>query len=374
MNPRRIMIVEDEAIVATDLEGVLEDLNYEVCNISSSGEVAVENALKLLPDLILMDIKLSGPMDGIEAAEKILQTRELPIVYLTAHADDLTLERALKTLPYGYILKPFEEIELRVALKLALEKFKTTKMLELSSVEIKEAEVPETALLEKISSSLLKVEPFCRIPSEKILQVSRVCRSQKVAAGDLFAFEGEPGDSGVLVLSGRVVMLKTSPSGRELIVEQLEPKDIFGIAVALEQKSLSFTIRAQVDSEILFVPQSVILNLLGEFPEIYRSFIEVMSSRLKASYDFSRSLAHDKVNKRVAMTLRALLPRNSSGESNNELAIHITRQELADLVGTTVETAIRITRDLERLGILDLRQSGLIRVIDVDGLNLGLNS
>ena len=123
----RIMVVEDEQITAADLEASLEELGYAVTAIASSGKQAIRGAETTLPDLVLMDIRIKGEMDGVDAARQIRQRLDIPVIYLTAHADDETLERAKSAEPLGYIVKPFQESELRVAIQMALHKDKVDK-------------------------------------------------------------------------------------------------------------------------------------------------------------------------------------------------------------------------------------------------------
>ncbi len=125
----RILIVEDEAIVAADLAGKLGRLGYEVAGIAAEGKEAVAMACRLGPQLVLMDIWLEGPMDGIEAAEAIRRQLDVPVIYLTAHSDPATLARAKLTGPFGYILKPFEERELATQIELALHKHQADRQL-----------------------------------------------------------------------------------------------------------------------------------------------------------------------------------------------------------------------------------------------------
>jgi PAS domain S-box-containing protein len=124
MSTVKILVVEDEAIVAHDLKNSVESLGYEVPAIVASGEEAVQKALELSPDLVLMDIMLNGEMDGIEAAGRIRQKIDLPVIYLTAYADEDTLGRAKATTPFGYIIKPFDERGLQVGIEVALYKHK----------------------------------------------------------------------------------------------------------------------------------------------------------------------------------------------------------------------------------------------------------
>ncbi len=116
----RILIVEDETIIARDLASTLVELGYAVAGMATSGEVAVVMARALLPDLVLMDIRLAGPLDGIGAAVQINGEREVPIIFLTSHADRDTLRRAALSAPLGYVLKPFEAAGLRCAIEIAL--------------------------------------------------------------------------------------------------------------------------------------------------------------------------------------------------------------------------------------------------------------
>lgn len=120
----RILVVEDEVIVATNIQNRLKKLGHDVPAIASSGEEAVKKAAEMHPDLVLMDIRLKGDMDGVEAAEQIRAASNIPVLYLTAYANHRILERAKTTEPYAYIVKPFQERELCASIELALYKHK----------------------------------------------------------------------------------------------------------------------------------------------------------------------------------------------------------------------------------------------------------
>jgi DNA-binding NarL/FixJ family response regulator len=116
----KIMIVEDERIVAADLEDKLMAMGYNVCGIAHSGKQAISMVEKEYPDLIMMDIKLEGSMDGIEAANSIKERFSVPVIYLTAFSDEHILQRAKVTEPFGYLLKPFQYRELSSVVEIAL--------------------------------------------------------------------------------------------------------------------------------------------------------------------------------------------------------------------------------------------------------------
>ncbi|HCM27063.1 MAG: two-component system response regulator [Treponema sp. GWB1_62_6] len=129
MESERVLIVEDEKIIALDLQRRLERFGYTVCDSAAEGEEAVRKARDHRPDIILMDIMLAGAVDGIEAAKTIKRELQIPVIFLTAYADERTLERAKEAEPFGYILKPFKERELYTTIDIALYKHKVDKSL-----------------------------------------------------------------------------------------------------------------------------------------------------------------------------------------------------------------------------------------------------
>lgn len=135
--PTRILVVEDESIVAKDIQTTLQSLGYSVPAVVSSGEAAIDRAAVSDLDLVLMDIVLKGEMDGVEAAEHIYGNFNIPVIYLTAYADDHTLRRAKTTTPFGYILKPFEERELQTAIEIALYRHKMENKLKRTEAELR---------------------------------------------------------------------------------------------------------------------------------------------------------------------------------------------------------------------------------------------
>jgi len=148
-----IFIVEDEAIVASDIKETLISLGYTSAGIAKSGEIALEKIKDTRPDLILMDIHLAGEMDGVDTAGKVHALYDIPVIYLTAYADKILLDRAKVTEPYGYVVKPYDERELHSVIEMALYKHHVER-------EIKKRD----AILFAVSSA---VEWLLRISREK---------------------------------------------------------------------------------------------------------------------------------------------------------------------------------------------------------------
>ncbi|MBL0047169.1 MAG: response regulator [Bacteroidetes bacterium] len=162
MSKTNILIVEDESIVAKDIAQSLKKLGYHVIDTVNSGEAAVLVADEKKPDLVLMDIMLKGEMSGIDAANFIHEKNNIPVIFLTAYADESTLSKAKISEPYGYIIKPFKEIDLHSNIEMAL--YKHQKAIELkkerdflfSLVESQES-TPDILFI-KSNSKLVKVQ------------------------------------------------------------------------------------------------------------------------------------------------------------------------------------------------------------------------
>ncbi len=164
MSETRILVVEDERIVALDLQDRLKTLGYSVPATVARGEDAIQKAMELRPDLVLMDIQLKGDMDGIEAASRIQSHLDVPVIYLTAHADQGTVDRARVTAPYGYVLKPFEDRELQTAIDMALYRHGTDAKLRAHAAELEQLkraieQVPDSIVVADAEGRIVYVNP-----------------------------------------------------------------------------------------------------------------------------------------------------------------------------------------------------------------------
>ncbi|MBI4660137.1 MAG: response regulator [Verrucomicrobia bacterium] len=175
MNPQ-VLVVEDEGIIAADIQDRLTSLGYEVPATVASAEEALQKIPIYSPDLVLMDIVLQGEMDGIDAAAEIRKRFDLPVIFLTAHADESTLTRAKITEPFAYILKPFEERELQTALEMALHKHKVEQ--ERAKARANEQEVFEKtveATIKVLSKILSIAEPQSYEFGQKLKDYAKTC-------------------------------------------------------------------------------------------------------------------------------------------------------------------------------------------------------
>ena len=156
MNAGKILIVEDDTIIAMELMERLKDLGYHVAGLVSSGIEAIKMVDSTQPNLVLMDIRLSGKMDGIEAAEKIREKFDIPVIFLTAYADEETLFRAKKSEPFGYILKPFDARMLHINIEMALYRHQMEKRL-------KQNELKYRSLFEGVPVGIFRTTPAGKV-------------------------------------------------------------------------------------------------------------------------------------------------------------------------------------------------------------------
>ncbi|MFN8391637.1 MAG: response regulator [Bdellovibrionota bacterium] len=389
MAREKILIVEDQGIVATDIKECLIELGYSVVGTASSGAVAIELATELRPNLVLMDIILKGEIDGIAAAGQINEKLQIPVVYLTAHADAATLERAKITAPYGYVLKPFKEIELRTAIELALYNHsvrgasgaaqptaaspgkpveKTGKGAE-APVEDTAPEGTLSETEEEALSYLKRMKYFSEIDRSNLVAMAKATRFSSHGSGEFIVTEGDANVSGFVVITGRIAMVKSSATGKDLIVELLPPGDPFGLLATVDRAPYPVNVRTQVKTRLMWIPRNVVLSILDKYPDLSRKFVQEIFDRLRNAHDVSRALAHDRTEVRIASALCSLVPKFCGTANESEpVQIDMTRQELAELTGATTETAIRLTKALERDNVLDLTKAGVMKILDLEAL------
>ena len=161
---KKIMIVEDEAVIALRLEERLAEMGYKVIGMSYTGEDCVKKARSLLPDLILMDVMISGDLDGIDSAKIVKDELDIPVIFMTAYTEDQIIERAKEVEPYGYIIKPIRDRELKATIEIALYKKEMERCLQ-------ESEEKYRQLFETISDAIIIFDGETR----KIIDINDSC-------------------------------------------------------------------------------------------------------------------------------------------------------------------------------------------------------
>jgi len=177
----KIMIVEDEGLIAQRIKLSLTRMGCEVVAIASRGEEAIKMATEIRPELIMMDIMIKGNIDGIEAAIQIRERCDVPVIYLTAYGDSTTLERAKASEPVGYILKPINELQMQVAIEMGLHKHKTEQKLKASERTLKEERALLASRIEKrtreLSLANAELSGASRLKNEFLANMSHELRT-----------------------------------------------------------------------------------------------------------------------------------------------------------------------------------------------------
>ena len=199
MQKTKILVVEDESIVAKDIQSTLIKLGYDVPATASSAVLAYEKLKEINPDLVFLDIKLKGEEDGINIAEHIQSNYQIPVIFLTSYVDQVTLDRAKVTEPYGYIVKPFNETDLKTTVEMALFKFSRDKA-------VKEKNSRLSNALAQVDEAIIISDTECRVTFINAKAGNMLGYGVDAAIGvDLFQMMGIEQEGGVVIRKEDIV-------------------------------------------------------------------------------------------------------------------------------------------------------------------------
>jgi diguanylate cyclase (GGDEF)-like protein/PAS domain S-box-containing protein len=347
MNNENILIVEDEKIIALDLQRRLERFGYSVVGMASEGQEAVSLARERSPDIILMDIMLAGSMDGIEAARQIRLQLGIPVIFLTAYTDEKTLERAKEVEPFGYILKPFKERELYTTIDIALYKNSIDK-------KLRKQERLFSAILHSINDGIIAVDTemavsFMNSVAERITGWSEAAAKGRHAAGvlslqdqrtqrEILGFSPPDVDDKPLFFTEALIK---NASGADLLVDgsitriHEKENEADGFLIALrdvtEIKRMSETINYQAShdnltglsnrEEFSYLLHELLVNLRKS--EEQHALLVIDIDRFKAINDTCGTMAGDELLRQIASHVQANISRRdvSARIGGDEFAI-----------------------------------------------------
>ncbi len=274
MSKTRILVVEDESIVAKDIQNTLIKLGYDVPSTASSAASAYEKLEELQPELVFLDIKLKGEEDGIHIAEHIKEKYNIPVIFLTSYVDQETLDRAKVTEPYGYIVKPFNESDLKTTVEMALFKFGRDR-------EVRDSEQRLANALAKVEESIIITDIEGRISylNERAETLLGYGNSSAIGLDlfQLFSIEQEGGvqlkkdalfdsmrkDEPIEIADCHLILKRDNTSvALSLTASPVhdEKNQYLGSALVLGEKQLTGAPRTEVDSKMAFLDNQVIQN------------------------------------------------------------------------------------------------------------------
>ena len=368
----RLLVVEDEAVVAIDVRGHLERLGYEVVAVADTGEDACRLAAELTPDLVLMDVQLRGAMDGVEAGAQIRRQLSLPVVYLTAYADEETLGRAKATGPHGYVLKPFDERDLHVTLEVALHKHRLDRRLEESHRQL-------LAVLDALSIGAVLVGAggeigFLNAAARRMLGLEeaaggaweRALPLPAAARGTLARLWRRPA-------ADRRPLRTETPSGRALEVELADdPRAPEGRILFLRDVSELRDLRLLLDDRFAFE------NMVGDSPAMRRVFQLIrdlapvdVAVLVSGETGTGKELVANAIHNRSGRRDGPFVAVNCGGLGDELAASHLFGHKRGSFTGAIADhagyfdTASGGTLFLDEIGELSPRiQSSLLRVLE----------
>jgi len=385
MTPAHILVVEDEVIIAEDIRAKLKGLGYKVPTIALSGKEAIQKATELKPDLILMDIRLKGEMDGVTAAEQIKAQSSVPVNYLTAYADDETLQRAKITTPFGYIIKPFELRELHSNIEMALYKHQLDQELlrnqeryriisELTSdfAYVFRVEPDNTLEIEWISKAFSRITGY----DPSILETS--AGRQNLFHSDDFAFWTRRLER---VLRGDTItdeyrMVAKNGQVRWLYDSTQPVRDEKGQVVKLIGAAKDITERKQAE-EALRESNRLLEKALDELKSTQDQMIQ--QERMAAVGQLAAGIAHDFNNIMASIILYSdMLLRTSKPNSKDTEKLAAIRQQgrhAADLTQQILDFSRKAVLRQENIDLLPLLEElkGLLRRTLPENIRINLS-
>lgn len=346
---KKILLIEDNKDVRENTSEILELAQYKVVT-AKHGKEGVELAMKEKPDLIICDIMMPI-LDGhgvLHMLSKNEETASIPFIFLTAKAERSDFRKGMEMGADDYLTKPFDDVELLNAIESRLRK--------------------NTILKKEFSKNIQGLNDFINeakgIESLKRLSQERELRTYK-KKDDIYT-EGSYPKGIYFINKGKVKTYQTNELGKELITELYKDGDFFGYLSLLQDEKHTSTASALEESDIYMIPKEDFFDLIYKNSEVSRKFIEMLSNNLRDKEKQLVKLAYNSVRKRVAEALVKLSDKYKK-ESDQKFSMHVSREDLANLVGTATETVIRTLSDFKEEKFIEIA-AGTITILNYDRL------
>src|SRR5688572_4247494 len=324
---------------------ILELAGYNVI-AAENGKSGVDLALKHLPDLIICDVMMPE-LDGygvLHILSKNHKTSGIPFIFLTAKSEKEDFRKGMNLGADDYITKPFNDVELLDAIETRFRK---------SGLLKKEFSRNMDGLNEFIN----KVESFDALIK---LTGERKCKNYKKK--EVIFSEGHLPGGVYFINKGKVKTFKSNEDGKEYITNLYKEGDFIGYTAILEDSNYTESAAALEDAEVCMIQRQDFLTLVYSNREVANKFIKLLSNNLIEKEDRLLSLAYNSVRKRVAEALLMLRERYKE-QSRDDFSIHISREDLSNIVGTATESLIRTLSDFKDEGLVELK-AGQVKIID----------
>ncbi len=345
----KVLLIEDNDEVRENTAEILELANYEV-ETAVNGKAGVERAHNFSPDIIICDIMMPE-LDGygvLHILGKNADTASIPFIFLTAKAEKADVRKGMMLGADDYLTKPFDETELLDAIEIRLKK-----------VHLLRKDLPKDAAgLDEFFATVREMNNLAKLSENRKRRVYK-------KKNNIF-LEGDVPIAIYYIISGKVKTYKTNREGKEYITGLHGPGDFVGYIDQLKGESYSESAMAMEDSDVSIIPKQDFLLLIYNNRDVSSQFIKILSDNITEMEEQLLHLAYNSVRQRVA---EALLVLRKKAEDQNEdpNTLYISREDLANMVGTAPESVIRTLSDYKEEGIIEIKSSKIL-VLEPDRL------
>ncbi len=338
---KKLLLIEDNEELRENTSEILELAGYEVFE-AENGKVGVEQALTHIPDLIICDIMMPE-LDGYEVLHllsKNPKTAVIPFIFLTAKSEKTDFRRGMSLGADDYITKPYKKLDLLETIE--------KRLLRINNLRLSENVAPKNRLQSFLDAGISK-KLQKSINEQQVLHY----RSKQVVY-----MEGESPRKLYFLKNGKLKDYRTNDFGKELIVNIYKEGDFFGYQALIKNKNYESSVMALDDCEIVALPKDIFFEFLYFDRDVSTQFIKLLSNQLIEKEAQLIDLAYQSVRVRVAKAILTLLDKNEEDE-----LLKYSREDIANLVGTSTETAIRTISDFKKEKIIVINKEGL-KIID----------
>ena len=351
---KKIVLIEDNKAVRENLTEILEFSHYEVMG-ADNGKAGVDLIVKELPDLVICDIMMPE-LDGYGVLSQIgknPKTSAIPFIFLTAKAERADFRKGMELGADDYITKPFDDVELLAAIETRLKK--------------KDQLKTEFALNSDGVNDFLKVAK--KAGSTSLISDTR--ETINVRRKHLVYTTGDQPQNLFFVSKGKVKTFKINELGKELITDIYKEGEFLGYIPLMEDTPYQDSAEVLQDVELMVIPKSDFLAILGSDSVVAQSFIKMLSRDVTEKEEKLMSLAYNSLRKRIATGLLQVYEKFKKSPSDNP-RLEISREDLAQIVGTATESLIRTLSDFKSEKLIDIKE-GKVFIVNENGLKNMVN-
>ena len=337
---KKILLIEDNNEMRENTAEILELANYKVFT-AANGKIGVELAQKEKPDLIICDVMMPV-LDGygvLHLLGKNVETASVPFIFLTAKTERSDMRKGMEMGADDYVTKPFDDIELLRAVESRLKKTDVLKS------EYSKGVQGVYDFLDEVRNS------------NELKKITDGRKTHTYKKKDVIYSEGGYPNGVYLISKGKIKTFKTNDQGKEYITSLYKDGDFFSYVDLLEGSTYTESAAAMEDTELTIIPKEDFNTLIYKNSEIAKRFIKLLANDLIEKENQLIKLAYNSVRKRVAESLLQLFKRYSDQQTNDTFQIAISRDDVANMAGTSTETAIRTLSDFKEEKLIEIKGS-----------------